>query len=167
MSVYFVREGRDGSVKIGTAEDVFERLASLQCGNHRRLRLMRVVIGGLREERWFHRQFKRVRGEWFEYDIRMRTLEPPPDLADDVADRIASLRRQGATWTEATRAVGLKSIGAAQRRLRFHYPSTRENAEIWCHRISERLPNGRFSLKPHTGDARPCDIEAPASDAAA
>ncbi len=45
MSVYFIRAGDNGPVKIGTAEDVAGRLRELQCGNHEDLRLLRVVEG--------------------------------------------------------------------------------------------------------------------------
>jgi hypothetical protein len=77
MPVYFLRAGEHGPVKIGVADDVAGRQRELQCGNHEILTLLRAVDGGRAHEAWLHRQFVRVRGEWFQFDERMLTIEPP------------------------------------------------------------------------------------------
>lgn len=43
MSVYFIRAGDGGPVKIGLADDVPHRLRELQIGNHVELRLLRAL----------------------------------------------------------------------------------------------------------------------------
>lgn len=68
--VYFVQQGRDGPVKIGTAADPESRLFELQIGNPRELRLVAAVGGGLPLERELQRKFAGglIRGEWFAPD---------------------------------------------------------------------------------------------------
>lgn len=66
--VYIVQqEGPDGPVKIGHG-DVGSRLRTLQTGNGRELRLLRVLEGGRAEEEALHKRFAmaRRRGEWFD-----------------------------------------------------------------------------------------------------
>lgn len=78
MSVYFIKAGTDGPVKIGTAEDAKKRLGDLQVANHMPLHIIRETAGGVPEERWFHRHFStiRVRGEWFLFSPHMLTVQP-------------------------------------------------------------------------------------------
>lgn len=67
--VYLVQGGVDMPVKVGVARDPVARLATLQTGNHLRLRLMVVAPGGQPLEHQLHRRFKAARipgGEWFE-----------------------------------------------------------------------------------------------------
>src|SRR3990167_4210715 len=79
MTVYFMRAGDTGPIKIGSADDVDGRLRELQCGNHHELIVIRTVAGGRPLERWFHRHFSayRIRGEWFSFCDEMLSLEPP------------------------------------------------------------------------------------------
>lgn len=67
--VYFVQLGDSGPVKIGTARDVRQRIASLQCGTIETLTLLAVVPGARDVEKKMHDQFEkyRLRGEWFEF----------------------------------------------------------------------------------------------------
>lgn len=75
MTIYFIRVGR--VVKIGYTEgDPQFRLAALQTGNHRKLRLLLSIPGEVADERRLHRKFERYRitGEWFTYSRPIRSL---------------------------------------------------------------------------------------------
>lgn len=65
--VYFVQSGANGPIKIGTARDVTNRLASLQTGSPVSLRLLGVIPGDVTVEKTLHARFDRhrIRGEWF------------------------------------------------------------------------------------------------------
>jgi hypothetical protein len=84
MTIYFVRSGEHGPVKIGFAVSCTVRLAELQCGNPEQLYLVRQIRGERLHEAWFHTQFAhlRIRGEWFHFDEAMMTLCPPSNLMD-------------------------------------------------------------------------------------
>jgi len=84
MPVYFIRAGEDGPVKIGKADCVDTRLATLQCGHYQDLILLRTLPGGIEEEKWAHEAFRinHIRGEWFKFDPAMLTLEMPSTLAN-------------------------------------------------------------------------------------
>jgi hypothetical protein len=66
--VYFLREARDGPIKIGYAGNVVKRMLRLQQGNPSALRVYATLPGGRGEERALHRRFRhlRIRGEWYE-----------------------------------------------------------------------------------------------------
>ncbi|MFE1767208.1 GIY-YIG nuclease family protein [Streptomyces angustmyceticus] len=55
-------------VKIGYAQDVWERLSELQCGNPFELRVLSFLPGGVEVENAIHGVLSthRVRGEWFD-----------------------------------------------------------------------------------------------------
>lgn len=65
--VYFVQEGDDGPVKIGTAIDPEQRLAGLQGGNPRQLTIRHIIPGDWTVENSLHLRFheSRLIGEWF------------------------------------------------------------------------------------------------------
>ncbi len=67
MSVYFIQQGLDGPIKIGKADDVTGRLASLQSANPQLLHIRLILKGGLAREQEFHARFKshRIWHEWF------------------------------------------------------------------------------------------------------
>lgn len=66
--VYFAAAG--DRVKIGKANDVTKRLATLQTGCPFKIKLLRVERGGIAMEREYHRQFASLRetGEWFRHE---------------------------------------------------------------------------------------------------
>lgn len=66
--VYFISDG--AFIKIGKAVDVNKRLATLQSGNPRPLKVEAYVGGGYRLETIYHRRFSslRVNNEWFRFD---------------------------------------------------------------------------------------------------
>lgn len=63
--VYFAAAGE--RVKIGKANDLTKRLATLQTGCPYKIRLLKVERGGVAVERGYHRRFSALRenGEWF------------------------------------------------------------------------------------------------------
>lgn len=67
-AIYFVRAGRAGHIKIGSASDVVARIKMLQTGCPDELQLLGAMAGNAAMERRLHEQFAhlRVRGEWFE-----------------------------------------------------------------------------------------------------
>ena len=87
--VYFIAVG-DEAIKIGVAQNVEARMASLQTGNHEKLRLIGSIPGDVTTEKKFHRVFAKyhVHGEWFkaappllqfiEFIIEMENLKGPP-----------------------------------------------------------------------------------------
>ena len=62
---YFIQEGDDGPIKIGSANNPDERLSQLQTASSRDLRLLLATT--LVEERTLHAEFseQRLKGEWF------------------------------------------------------------------------------------------------------
>jgi len=95
--VYFIGEEDNGFLKIGHAKNPFTRLADMQVGNPRRLRIERLLVGDKATERlihdlWFEfRLFandknKKIKGrprtEWFRPEIR-KELFPILDIARD------------------------------------------------------------------------------------
>lgn len=71
--VYFIEDPVEGSIKIGTAQDVQQRLKGLQTGHPRALAVLATTPGDNRLESELHERFAhlRIRGEWF---------RPEPDL---------------------------------------------------------------------------------------
>ncbi len=77
MAVYFIQAGSTDAVKIGSARDPEARILDLQRSNHEKLRIIRIVDGDMRAERWFHDRFsaQRSHGEWFTFVPEMLTVE--------------------------------------------------------------------------------------------
>jgi len=71
-TVYYVRSA-SGLIKIGIADDVAKRLATLQTGNAELLTVIATEPGGRARELTLHNRFHfaRVRGEWFRPDPRL------------------------------------------------------------------------------------------------
>lgn len=63
--VYFIDGGE--LLKIGTAKNVSERLRNLQVGSPVKLRLIKKIDGGRKEEKKIHKIFSdlKTHGEWF------------------------------------------------------------------------------------------------------
>lgn len=75
MSVYFIRMGENGPIKIGVSDQPHLRLKSLSPYSPYDLIPLGVMDGDEAEERALHRKFRKLRenGEWF---------EPHQDLLD-------------------------------------------------------------------------------------
>lgn len=73
--VYFILDENSKKIKIGKANDVQERISSLQTGNPNPLKIRHIIeckseqISFLLEKQ-YHEKFKHLRGigEWFDYD---------------------------------------------------------------------------------------------------
>lgn len=80
MTTYIIRAGLTGPVKIGKADDVERRRAELQTAHHEELYVIRVIDTAFDAEPLFHQRFadRRIRGEWFEFDLEMLTFIPEP-----------------------------------------------------------------------------------------
>lgn len=79
MTVYIVRVGEDGPVKIGwTGGDVVRRIAEIQPGNPARLLILRTIEGARTEEAALHRHYAalRIEREWFHFDVSMLSIDP-------------------------------------------------------------------------------------------
>lgn len=82
--VYFVQEGHDGPIKIGSSSAPWRRRTALQTGAARRLYMRRLVPGGVKVEAHYHRIFAHLRikgGEWFRCEGDLAGyLDPDFDL---------------------------------------------------------------------------------------
>ena len=67
MTVYFLRAGATGPIKIGSTENVTVRTKAIQNNHWEELILLAVLRGGVAKEESFHALFSahRIRGEWF------------------------------------------------------------------------------------------------------
>lgn len=66
-TIYFPESGAGGPIKIGWTSGVRIRLAQLQCGNPKRLRVLSSMPGTSREEAALQKRFAehRIHLEWF------------------------------------------------------------------------------------------------------
>jgi hypothetical protein len=85
--VYVIQADGDSPIKVGWAADVPKRIAELQTGNPRALRLLHVLVGEQRLEHNMHRRLGRplrLVGEWFDGD----EIEPFLEFVGDLAERM-------------------------------------------------------------------------------
>lgn len=82
--VYVVQAEDDPPIKVGRAIDVRKRLAGLQTGNPRPLKLLQVIPGAAELEWQLHYRLResRLTGEWFAGDQVSGFLDFVRDLAD-------------------------------------------------------------------------------------
>lgn len=89
MSVYFILNKKNGSVKIGYSGDVQGRFPHIQTGSVESLTLVRVIEGDRETEKWIHTRFRLLheRGEWFVFTPEMLTFLAPSVAAigEDIA----------------------------------------------------------------------------------
>jgi hypothetical protein len=74
MFTYIIQGISHGPVKIGRAEDVADRVKTLQTGHHDELRVLLVLDGDRESE--LHKRFRRdrIRGEWFRWSVDIETF---------------------------------------------------------------------------------------------
>lgn len=87
MFVYFLRAGNHGAIKIGIAEDMDHRVATLQTGNAFKLHVIALIPCDCREqaahlEKSIHKFYarQRIRGEWFQGNIDFRKMSKIVDV---------------------------------------------------------------------------------------
>lgn len=73
MAIYFIQSSVALNVKIGKADDPWSRLYQLQTGHYEDLRLIRLLDGGLAQEKALHKKFSdlHVAREWFRFSELM------------------------------------------------------------------------------------------------
>jgi len=84
--IYFIRVHE--YVKIGySSKYPTTRIAGIQSSCPCEIKLIRIIQGTLRTERWLHNKFthKLHRGEWFNFDDEMETIIPPTNLQNKPA----------------------------------------------------------------------------------
>lgn len=97
--IYFIQEGDDGPIKIGSATDPLQRLSDLQCGNSRPLRLVHVILAGWDAEPRLHDFWSnpawmknaRIHREWFGKGHEAAIL----DMGSRIAERQIEAREAG------------------------------------------------------------------------
>jgi hypothetical protein len=103
MFVYFLRAGNSGAIKIGMAENVEDRVVSLQTGNAFKLNVIALIPCDCRDqaqalEQSIHKFFagQRIRGEWFQgnIDFRKMTRVIDVDTTSSSLTRVKSDYRQ-------------------------------------------------------------------------
>ena len=110
MTVYLIRAGRRGPVKIGhtEGETAQGRRAEMQTGNPEKLYILRQLVGDRQLEKRLHEIYRerRIRGEWYRYcpcmftrdfgapDIRERPKPAPVQLtAEEIRSVPADILR--------------------------------------------------------------------------
>lgn len=126
MTVYVIRAGEHGPVKIGYAEDVHLRLVKMQADNHERLTILRLFVGGEVEEKQLHDRFadSRLHGEWFAYTRLMEgdlcleetTDSPKPPSRRAVARKVAVAQSAHPQFSRRLRSAR-RDAGLTQREL--------------------------------------------------
>jgi len=84
MTIYFIRAGKDGPIKIGyTSNNPTLRMSDIQVGCPYRLDIMGCIEGSLQDERYLHLKLSahNTTGEWF---------EPHADVISVVKEAIAT-----------------------------------------------------------------------------
>lgn len=106
MTVYFIRAGAAGPVKIGfTRGTVAGRMATLQTVYPEKLLIIRELSGFRATETWLHRKFRqfRVMGEWFTLVEEMMTVIPPSEseiIETRKTEAMATREYCKASWLE-------------------------------------------------------------------
>jgi hypothetical protein len=134
--VYFTQNTL-GHVKIGHSASVDRRIASLQGGNSRGLKVLRVVSGGRATEKWLHKQFSesRIRGEWFRFVPAMLTVVPP----DEIPQRIQIKPRLNLTLRERIRDARRFGLGPKLNLLSIVSHMTDDEAQACLDALCESL----------------------------
>ncbi|TPM53286.1 GIY-YIG nuclease family protein [Mesorhizobium sp. B2-2-4] len=95
--IYFMKAGN--AVKIGRSANLRSRFKSLQTGSAEEARIVKVLPGGKRREKEFHKRFSeyRLRGEWFDLrgalakylEMCIHAIElPEPDPEPEIEIRL-------------------------------------------------------------------------------
>lgn len=94
--IYFIqRVDGIGPIKIGTSTNPNKRLAGIQTSNPYRLRIIKLILGGLKVEHNLHTKFKeyRMEGEWFKPDnILLQFIKECSPVYETVYTRTKSMK---------------------------------------------------------------------------
>jgi len=110
--IYFIQQGDDGPIKIGTSDNPEKRLQQLQGSHHETLRLLKVVEGSNWAEKRLHQHLAafRLRGEWFENCAEvLRVVEIAEAMVNEMS-RTRSVRLPLSVTNASTRARELAAI---------------------------------------------------------
>jgi hypothetical protein len=144
--LYIIGEG-DGCavVKIGKSLDPLKRLAELQTGYPRKLRLLYVEPEAGHLERWLHDCFAEYRqeGEWFDFGDK--------DPVAEVRERISAWRKEN-----EHSHVGEPSY-YAHIHLRCRHPDCRAAAVEYRARLKSRKKSGEFEDHRFKAHRQPAD----------
>lgn len=101
--VYFIQVGGSGPIKIGTATDLAQRIATLQTGSPDPFVLLGSIPGDARTEGALHRALAhhRHRGEWF---------KPTPEVLEAIQNALKGILPRDGGHREIVRRVGSRVI---------------------------------------------------------
>lgn len=118
--IYFVQEGDAGPVKIGwTRQGLVARLAQIQNGNPRPLRLIGVALADQAAEKDLHGHFAELHlhGEWFRPEPSLLAFVADVARVPDVPRRTNRVGYRGVTFNSAGRYVARIQVGKCARYL--------------------------------------------------
>ena len=122
MKVYFILDSESNAVKIGKANNIYDRLSDLQTGNPNTLRLIHQIDCESEEqsfllEQTLHKKFNEFRksGEWFNYDESIFD-----GFFDDELNFQRTSKRNSLEWNSlyGTESFGIKDFPCC-----FFYPN--------------------------------------------
>lgn len=119
-TLYFIRSGDTGPVKIGWTTDILMRQQMLQCGSPVPLSVIRTIRGERKIECWAHRKFHglRIRGEWFSFCDEMLSWIPveiaPPARESAVQKRLTPLSQKAFDVRKLRESLGFSQDTLAE-----------------------------------------------------
>lgn len=107
MAVYFIRNTRTSSIKIGKSDNPRQRLGDLQTGNEDRLELILELPGAEIVEEQLHAHFdsSRIRGEWFEETPELLETIDSLQLASSAYCKYGDAGHKTFTWLKSSGLV--------------------------------------------------------------
>lgn len=116
MTVYFLQDITDGSVKIGCTQDLVLRTKTLENKLKCKLMLLRAVQGNFKTEKWIHSYFfdLKLTGEWFRFSPDMLTVSPPYEKDFIKETSVVHLRLSSVLWKKISKKAkaNIRSLGA-------------------------------------------------------
>lgn len=163
VTIYLIRAGESGPVKIGYARSVREarmRIDTLQTGHWEILRVLRLWEGDMGDERRMHVRFAdlRIRGEWFAFsrlmlaDVGLTVIEFDQGLDDpmSIGKMIKALggvgevaRLCGTSRAVVSRWIWDNQVPESKHPIFLEYITERGIAGITAATFAEMQPSGR------------------------
>jgi len=90
--IYIIQAKNGGPIKIGIAINPRMRLKELQIGNPNELQIIKLIEGGIKEERELHRKFKKYQliNEWFKEEA----LDLESELKSEFVRKMKRIEKQ-------------------------------------------------------------------------